>query len=133
MEKACHRYKCEVSFSDTDASGWVHFSRILVFAERAEHDFLKLAGIGVFESGRGGWPRVRVVCDYKRPLRFQDAIEVEIDLKEIGNTSLTWRFEIKKGDGELAATGEMVSVKVNDSGAASHITKAEKELLEITI
>ncbi len=133
MEKACHRFKCEISFADTDASGWVHFSKILVFAERAEHEFLKQAGIGVFESGKGGWPRVRIVCDYKRPLRFQDEIEVEIDIKAMGDTSLTWQFEIKKSGGELAATGEMVSVKVNESGAVTRITDTEKKLLESSI
>ncbi len=133
MEKACHRYKCEISFSDTDASGWMHFSRVLVFAERAEHDFVKNAGIGGFESGGGGWPRVRAVCDHNRTPRCQDAIEVEIDIREIGKTSLTWQFEFENDGGKMAATGELVGVKVDESGAVSCVTVAEKELLDITI
>jgi acyl-CoA thioester hydrolase len=127
VEKVCHRYACEVAFSDTDASGRAHFSRILVFVERAEHDFLRQAGIEVFSEG--GWPRVRVSCDYRKPLVFQDRIEVSLALKKVGHASLTWGFEITKGGAELVATGEMVTVKVDRKGAPAVVTEAERIIL----
>jgi len=130
LEKIRHRYRCEVAFSDTDASGWVHFSKILAYAERAEHDCLASSGITVFEKGKGGWPRVKVSCEYKRPLEFQDRIEVLLTLDHIGGASLCWKFEILKNDGEVAARGEMVTVKVDHAGAVSPISDGERKILE---
>lgn len=130
VESIRHRYACEVAFSDTDASGWVHFSKILVFAERAEHDFLRAAGILVFKRVAGGWPRVKISCEYKRPLQFQDDIEVVLGLDHIGGTSLCWKFEIFKTGDVLAARGEMVTVKVDETGAVTSISQDERKLLE---
>jgi len=130
LENICHRHSCEVAFSDTDASGWVHFSKILTYPERAEHDFLRKQGLDVFGRSKGGWPRVKVSCEYKRPLVFQEKIEVLLSLDHIGGTSLVWKFEIMKENGELAARGEMVTVKVGSSGEVTGITEAEKNLLE---
>ncbi len=130
MENIRHRYFCEVAFPDTDASGWVHFSKILIYAERAEHDFLTSSGIPVFDRGRGGWPRVKITCEYKRPLEFQDGIEVLLSLDHVGGTSLCWKFEILKNDGELAARGEMVTVKVDYTGKVAPLSEMERGILE---
>ncbi len=130
MQSVRHRFTCEVPFSDTDASGRVHFSRILGYVERAEHDFLKQVGIEVFAEESGGWPRVRVSCDYKNPLYFQDRIEVKLALKRVGSSSLGWEFEITKGGSETVACGEMVTVKVDKEGSPSALTVEEREVLE---
>lgn len=130
MENICHRFECEVAFSDTDASGWVHFTRILIYAEKAEHDYLRKIGIGVFARDTGGWPRVRVSCDYKCPLLFQDSIEVRLALGKVGVCSVTWEFEIAKADGQIAAIGQMVAVNVNCAGKAEKFSEAVRMILE---
>ncbi|MFD2257471.1 acyl-CoA thioesterase [Luteolibacter algae] len=130
MENICHRHTRGIVFSDTDASGWVHFTKILSFAENAEHEFLRSSGIDVFDRSAGGWPRVRIACEYERPLTFQEKIEVCLCLEKIGNGSLTWRFWILKQDGKVAAKGEMVTAKVNESGRPERIPEREREILE---
>jgi len=127
-----HRYSCEVAFSDTDASGWVHFSKILTYAERAEHDFLASSGISVFNRGKGGWPRVKISCEYKKPLEYADQMEVVLGLDHVGGTSLCWNFEILKNGGELAARGEMVTVKVDHAGKVTPLSTEERNILERT-
>jgi acyl-CoA thioester hydrolase len=126
----CHRYPREVAFSDTDASGWVHFTKLLGYAEEAEHGYLRECGIPVFDKASGGWPRVRIACDYRLPLRFQDRIEVRLMLGKIGGSSVEWKFEIANAGGDIVAEGEMVTVKVNAIGKAEPISAAEKKLLE---
>ena len=130
MEKPTYRHQSEVAFSDTDASGWAHFSKILCHVEAAEHACLASRGIPVF-SKNGGWPRVKITCDYHSPLRFGDKLEVILHLQRIGTTSLNWRFEIFKTDTTLAATGEMVSVKVDSEGKPTSITDQEHTQLAI--
>jgi len=132
LENIRHRYSCEVAFPDTDASGWVHFSKILTYAERAEHDFLISAGVSVFDRGKGGWPRVKISCEYKKPLEYADQIEVVLGLDHIGGTSLCWNFEILKNGGELAARGEMVTVKVDHAGKVTPLSTEERNILERT-
>jgi acyl-CoA thioester hydrolase len=130
LENIRHRYECEVAFADTDASGWVHFSKILQYPERAEHDFLEHAGLVVFDRSQGGWPRVRVVCDYARPLTFQDNITVELAVGKVGSGSVTWFFQILKDDGKVAASGEMVTAKVNNQGQPARLEEKERAVLE---
>ena len=133
MENVCHRYECEVAFSDTDASGWAHFSKILIYVERAEHDFLASSGIVVFDRTNGGWPRARVSCDYRAPLKFRDKAEVRLVLSKVGNSSLHWRFQISKEADALVAEGEMVSVKVDRNGTPAPLSGGEREKLEALV
>lgn len=130
MKGICNRCAREVAFQDTDASGWVHFTKLLVYAEAAEHDYLRKCGMTVFDKAEGGWPRVRVACDYRQPLRFGDIIEVRLALGKIGDSSVEWIFEIAKACGEIAAAGEMVTVKVNADGKSTPISDEERKLLE---
>ena len=130
MEQPTHRHLSEVAFSDTDASGWAHFSKILCYVENAEHAFLTSIGIPVF-SISGGYPRVKISCDYRSPLRFQDSFEVALYLNRIGTSSLNWQFKILKTDTTLIAEGEMVSVKVDSNGKSNAITDSERTKLAI--
>ena len=130
LEKICHRYEFEVAFSDTDASGRVHFSKMLGYAERAEHEFLTAAGIDVFDPGKQGWPRVRVSCDFVSALKFGDRAEVCLGLSKVGSSSLHWKFEIVDEEAKPIAVGEMMTVKVNGSGVATALSDGERETLE---
>jgi len=129
MESPFHRHACEVAFGDTDASGWMHFPNIFLYAERAEHEFLKSRGVVVFDRALGGWPRVRVACDYKLPLLTGDRIEVLLAISHIGTSSITWNFEILTTAGATAATGSMTTVRVNATGKPQAISAAERTAL----
>jgi YbgC/YbaW family acyl-CoA thioester hydrolase len=105
MDAPRYIHRREIAFGDTDASGWMHFPNIFRYFEEAEHAFLKSRGLLVFDRTQGGWPRVNVSCDYKRPLITGDRIEVLLEIARIGTTSLTWNFEVLAPGGELAAIG----------------------------
>lgn len=111
-----------IRFSETDASGRVHFSQILKWAEEAEHDALDAAGVTVFtnDGSDSGWPRAKVSCEYRAPLSFGDEVEVEINLLRIGRSSLSWGFLVRKLSSEavVAAEGELIAVWVQGGEAA---------------
>ena len=129
MEIPRHRQKLEVSFGDTDASGWVHFPNIFRYAETVEHSYLRSVGILVFDRNVGGWPRVNVSCDFKKPLMTGDQIEVLLDISRIGVASITWEFEVLNADGEIAALGSMTTVRVDQQGRPSEISADERVAL----
>ena len=130
MGNVCHRWRGRVAFSDTDASGRVHFSRVLGYVECAEHEFLEGCGIGVYDKEAGGWPRVNISCDYKEALAFRDEVEVVLRVEKLGRSSVRWGFEIFKDEGVVVASGEMVTVRVEGAGAAVAIPAEERKVLE---
>jgi acyl-CoA thioester hydrolase len=130
MEAPLHRHACEVAFGDTDASGWMHFPNIFRYFEEAEHAFLKSRGVLVFDRSQGGWPRVKVSCDFKRPLLTGDRIEVQLAVSRIGASSVTWDFEVLTASGDLAAFGSVTTVRVDQEGKPQLITDSERAALK---
>ena len=130
MDSPLHRHACEVAFGDTDASGWMHFPNVFRYFEEAEHAFLRHNGLLVFARDQGGWPRVKVSCDYKRPLLTGDRIEVLLAVSRVGNSSVTWDFEIITSIGDLAASGSVTTVRVDHEGKPKPISDAERAVLE---
>jgi 4-hydroxybenzoyl-CoA thioesterase/acyl-CoA thioester hydrolase len=101
-----------VEFADTDMGGIAHFSRYFVFMETAEHEFLEALGTRValeIDGRRIAWPRVAASCDYKRPARFGDVLEIRVRVRRKGRTSVTYECTFRR-DGEMLATGRMTSV-----------------------
>jgi len=130
MEHPLYRHAGEISFRDTDASGWVHFTNIFNHVELAEHAFLRSRGLLVFERSEGGWPRVKVTCDFKRPLLCGDAIEVHLAVASVGTSSVSWNFEIIRGAAELAAAGSITTVRVDHQGRPQPLNASERMELE---
>jgi YbgC/YbaW family acyl-CoA thioester hydrolase len=105
-------YRRRVDFADTDVGGIVHFSRLLVFMEAAEHEMLRQRGLDVHLEQDGhviGWPRVDVTCRYEKPAKFGDLLEVEVCVARRGERSMTYDFRVLR-QAELLAEGRMVSV-----------------------
>ena len=115
MESPCHVHASQVAFGDTDCSGWIHFPKVFRHVEEAEHAYLQQQGIVIIDRELGGWPRVHVSCDYKRPLRFGDQIEVHLGIERVGAASVQWLFEVLK-EGEICAHGKMTTVRVDHGG-----------------
>ena len=132
MDAPVHRHACEVAFGDTDASGWMHFPNIFRYFEQAEHAFLKSRGVLVFDRSQGGWPRVKVSCDFKRPLLTGDRIEVLLEISRIGNSSVTWNFEVLTTGGRIAALGSVTTVRVDHRGLAQPIPQEERDRLSLS-
>jgi YbgC/YbaW family acyl-CoA thioester hydrolase len=130
MEHPVYRHACEVAFGDTDASGWMHFPNIFRHVEAAEHAFLRSAGVLVFDRAEGGWPRVKVSCDFKRPLMCGDRIEVLLEIARLGASSITWNFEVRNAAGETASYGSLTTVRVDHQGKPKIIPDSERAALE---
>ena len=108
-----------VEFSETDMAGIVHFSNFFRYMETAEHAFYRSLGFSVnlhsFDPPLG-FPRVHAECDYKKPLRFEDDLEIHLFVKEKRSRVLTYFFRFNKmAEGkppELIATGLLTVVCV---------------------
>jgi acyl-CoA thioester hydrolase len=128
MLEPLYVHPSQVTFADTDCSGWIHFPKIFRHVEEAEHAWLAAQGIPIISREEGGWPRVHVSCDFKRPLRFGDKIEVQLGIERIGAASVNWVFEVLK-EGEVYAYGKMTTVRVDTEGKPLVIDDATREKL----
>jgi acyl-CoA thioester hydrolase len=101
-----------VEFADTDMAGIMHFANFFRYMEAAEVDFLRSLGLSVrlpWEGQELGFPRVSATCDFQKPARFQDLIEIGVRVVNIGTKSITYAFEFSS-DGTLLARGQVSSV-----------------------
>ena len=100
-----------VEFADTDMAGIVHFANFFRFMEAAEQEFLRSRGLSVALNWEGqalGFPRVSAACDYLKPARFEDVLEVTVTVARIGRKSVTYGFEFSRA-GEVVARGQVVT------------------------
>ncbi len=114
-----YEFKIErrVEFSETDMAGIVHYSNFFRYMETAEHAFYRSLGHSVVMKQIDpplGWPRVHAECDYFKPLRFEDLVEVHMLVKEKRSKVLTYVFRFYRVDGkrEEVARGSLTVVCV---------------------
>jgi acyl-CoA thioester hydrolase len=107
MGKMAYEYKAtrRVEFSETDMAGIMHYSNFFKFMESAEHSFYRELGFSVVMPGtdpRLGWPRVHAHCDFRKPLRFEDEVEIQLLVKEKRSKTIAYQFRFwKETDGKL--------------------------------
>ncbi len=112
-----------VEFSETDMAGIVHFSNFFRYMETAEHGFYRSMGFSVILRNYDpplGFPRVHAECDYKKPLRFEDQLEIHLIVSTKRPKVLTYLFRFNKVEGELrteVARGSLTVVCVAHSSA----------------
>ncbi|AFA40695.1 putative thioesterase [Pyrobaculum oguniense TE7] len=128
------RFAVELRYADTDQMGLIYFARHLVYADEAVGKFLKACGVDVLALEKQG-VYIAVVhseIDFKKPLRYGEICEVDINLDKIGNTSMSFNFSIY-GNGELKSQGKIVYVFINKLGNKLKVpddvrTRLEKNL-----
>lgn len=116
-----------VTWADTDAAQVVHFSRFFVYFERAKEEFYRSLGFNFTDLRKKGFwlPRVEAFCQYRKPARFDDMLEVELKVEELKEKSVKLGFSIiNKERAELLASGYLVVVAADrDTGKATQIPK----------
>ncbi len=103
-----------VEFAETDMAGIVHFANFFRMMESTEHAFFRSLGFSIHGHEEGettGWPRVNASCDYMRPLRFEDEVEIHLLVTEVRSRSIRYRFVFRKvSDGIEVAQGSIIAV-----------------------
>jgi 4-hydroxybenzoyl-CoA thioesterase len=109
----------KVCFGDIDNAGIVYYPRFMHYFHVALEEFFS-EEIGVeyarvIEKYRMGFPTVHLEADFRRRLRFGDQIALEVWVREMGSTSITWGYlGYKKGEKDsVVVEGHNVTVCVD--------------------
>lgn len=118
---------------DTDAAGVVHYSNYFRFFERVEEEFYRSLGFGFTDfREKGLWfPRAEASCQYKKPARFNDLLEVELTVDELKEKAVRLGFTVaNKETSDLLACGYLVVVAADrQTGKATQIPASIVERL----
>lgn len=88
-----------VEFSETDLAGIVHFSNFFRYMETVEHAFWRSLGSSIIMTQFDpplGMPRVHASCDYRRPARFEDLLEMRLLVTEKRPRSLSYQIRFRR-------------------------------------
>ena len=105
-----------VEFAETDMAGIMHFSNFYRWMETVEHEFFRSLGLSIHMQVNGqsiGWPRLEASCKFKSPLKFEETATIHLDIEEITDKTVTYRFDIEKDGNEgiiRIAKGRMTTV-----------------------
>lgn len=83
IRNGIHIMPIRVYFEDTDAGGVVYHARYVAFCERGRSDFLRLLGVHQSSFSDVNFVVRRMVCDFRRPARLDDLLEVHTRFREM--------------------------------------------------
>lgn len=106
-----------IRFQDIDAAGIIFYPRVLEMFHDVYATFLAFAGCPLPEVLRsGGWlaPVRHAEADYFKPLRFGDAVTVEICRAYLSESEATLGYRIARAEGgEVCVVGQVVHTFVD--------------------
>jgi acyl-CoA thioester hydrolase len=102
-----------VRFSEVDSMQIVWHGHYVKYMEEGREDFGRKYGISYMQIKANGFmaPVVKINCDYKKTLAYDDRVIVETRFIDQDAAKITYAFRIyRASDHELVATGESVQV-----------------------
>ena len=117
-----HVLAVRVYFEDTDAGGITYHASYIRWCERGRTDFLRLLGTDsrrMIDGSHSFEPAAfvvrRMVCDFLKPSRMDDLLEIETRVKLVGAASATLAQTVRC-EGRPVFEAEVVVVLVAISG-----------------
>jgi len=100
-----------VYYEDTDSGGVVYYANYLKFMERARTECLRALGFeqDKLRSEQGIIFTVHSIqVDFRKPARFNDALEVSVTLSEQRRASLTFEQQVcRQGESPVLCSGRI--------------------------
>jgi acyl-CoA thioester hydrolase len=125
-----HVLPVRVYFEDTDAGGIAYHASYIRWCERGRTDFLRLLGTDsrrLIDGSDSHEPAAFVVrrmnCEFLRPSRMDDVLEVETRVKALGGASVTLVQTVKSG-ARAVFEAEVTVVLVAVSGKPLRLSSA---------
>jgi YbgC/YbaW family acyl-CoA thioester hydrolase len=121
-----HISQSRVAWIDTDAGSRIHFTAAFRWAEAAETGLMR--SLGLLDVW-GDYPRRAVEAEYLAVLRFEDEFEVELTVDKVGTSSITYKWEIRRLDGEVCIRGRHTAVHVDADGRPAPLSPEARRAL----
>ncbi len=124
-------FAIRVYYEDTDFSGNVYHANYLKYCERARSDYLRVMGVdqnAMFAEGQSFVVR-RMICEFLRPAKFDDVLEVETQLSEMTGARFELSQAVKRGQEILFSAAVTVAI-VDRQGRPKRISTELAQILQ---
>jgi acyl-CoA thioester hydrolase len=104
-------HRLEVRYGDIDAQGHLNNAKFITFMEHARFKYVEQVGLWRPAQGYENLGQVvaSVSCDYRRPVKLGQVVEVAVRVARLGNKSLEMEYRLTV-DGVEVALGRSVHV-----------------------
>lgn len=122
-----------VYYEDTDAGGVVYYANYLAFMERARTEWLRALGFAQPEMARshGVLFVVRAVhIDYFKPSRFDDSLQVTVEVVNVGGSRIRFLQQVLRGDEQIVRAEVDVVCVDTDSFRPARMPREMREKME---
>ena len=111
--------RLRVRYAETDKMGVVYYANYFVWFEVARTDLLRALGWSYREMEHAGvsLPVIDARCEYKRPAKYDDEIEVRTTGRMLSPIRMQFDYEVVRQDGGVvAAAGYTVHAALDPNG-----------------
>lgn len=115
-----HQREMRLAYADCDPAGILYYAAWFPWMERVQSEWFFLNGLrqDTLKDRFGFWTVTRhTECEYLRQVSLFDTIDIELRLRGVGRTSLTFETQMHWQEGDaLAARGAITLVCVDTEG-----------------
>lgn len=122
--KARSVVRMRVRFAETDLMGIVHHGSYALYLEQARVEWLRRRGVAYSEWASRGMHLavVELHVRFRAPARFDDELDVETTLAQLGAASFRFDYRVTRaGEETLLAEGHTLLACVDDQGALRRV------------
>jgi acyl-CoA thioester hydrolase len=113
--------------------GVVYYANYFVWFEVARADLLRSLGWSYREMERSGvsLPVIEAQCEYHRPARYDDELEVRTEGRVLSPVRMEFRYEVRRhDDATLTASGRTLHAALNMRGRPCRLPARIREVFE---
>jgi len=125
------RSQVRVIFGDTDQMGVVYYANYLRYFEGARADYWRALGRSYkdLETWGVALPVVEAHCAYKKPARYEDLLEVDVEIAELRGASMRFVYTVRRG-ADVIADGFTRHAVIGPSGKPRALPDELRDMLE---
>jgi acyl-CoA thioester hydrolase len=120
-----------VRYAETDKMGVVYYANYFVWFEVGRTDLLRTLGWSYNEMEKAGitLPVIEAHCEYLRPARYDDDLEVRTEGRLLSPIRMEFRYEVHRiADATIAASGRTVHASLDSNGKPRRLPDRIREV-----
>lgn len=120
-----------VRYAETDKMGVVYYANYFVWFEVGRADLLRSLGWTYREMEHAGiaLPVIAAQCDYRRPARYDEEIEVRTRGRMLSPIRMEFTYEVaRRGDETVVASGRTVHAALDPAGKPCRLPERVRQL-----
>ena len=120
-----------VRYAETDKMGVVYYANYFIWFEVARADLLRSLGWTYREMEHAGvsLPVIEAHCEYHRPARYDDELDVNAVGRLVSPVRMEFRYEVvRREDSTIAASGHTVHAAIDPRGRPCRLPERIREV-----